>query len=83
MRWMLVGFKCRADPPRRSSVGRTRMRIRAVPIAEYLWRARHYASSLFTLFNPYNKFLREVLLLLANEKTNAQQCGAKVQPTFV
>ena len=40
------------------------------------------ASSLFTLFNRYNKVPREVLLL-SNEETNVQRCGARVQPTSV
>lgn len=53
------------------------------PVVEHVPSVGHYASSLFTLFNPQDTFLREVLLLLANEKTNAQRRGAKVQPTSV
>lgn len=41
---------------------------------EHLLSARHYASSLFTVFNPYNKFTKEVLLL-SNEETDVQRCG--------
>lgn len=73
-------FRGAGNPRGHGAGGEVMTGLRVAVTAGRRPSARRCASSLFTLFRPHNTFPREVLLL-ANEETNVQRRGARVQPT--